>query len=276
MSESHAPVLDLATLDAATGGVPLLALLDVDGTLAPIAPRPEDAAVPAATREALERLARAPDVHVALVTGRAPADGARLVGVPGLWVVGNHGAETVDPDGRCQVAAEVVPWAEPLARAAGALRAAAQAVPGARLEDKRWSLSLHHRLVAPDAVPALEHAAQQVAREAGLRFGRGKAVFELKAPVTVDKGTAALTLVRRLGADAAGASILVIGDDVTDEDTFRRVGAAHPHALTVRVGPAHEATAARYTVPDVAAAGALVARLAERRARDLSASSPPS
>jgi trehalose-phosphatase len=263
---AHAPVLDLATLDAGTRGSPLLALLDIDGTLAPIAPRPEDAKVPTVTRDALTRLARSPDVHVVLVTGRAPADGARLVGVPGLWVIGNHGAESIDPDGVCEVTPEVVGWAEPLARAAGALRAVAAQVPGARLEDKRWSLSFHHRLVAADAIPALERAVEQVARAEGLRFGRGKAVFELKAPVTVDKGTAALALVRRLGADGPGASLLALGDDVTDEDTFRRVGDAFPHALTVRVGAPEEPTAARYTVPDVAAAGSLVAHLAARRA----------
>ncbi len=34
----------------------LVVLLDYDGTLSPIAPRPEDALLPAATREVLHRL----------------------------------------------------------------------------------------------------------------------------------------------------------------------------------------------------------------------------
>jgi trehalose-6-phosphatase len=37
-------------------GSPLAILLDIDGTLAPIAPRPQDAAVPPATRDVLRRL----------------------------------------------------------------------------------------------------------------------------------------------------------------------------------------------------------------------------
>ena len=76
---------------------PLLIALDIDGTIAPIAPTPAQAAVPPRTRETLERLTRLPNVHVAFVTGRAAADGRQLVAVADSWTIGNHGIETVDP-----------------------------------------------------------------------------------------------------------------------------------------------------------------------------------
>ena len=46
-----------------------LLFLDYDGTLAPIAPSPEQATLPSSTRSVLQRLSRNPRVTVALVSG---------------------------------------------------------------------------------------------------------------------------------------------------------------------------------------------------------------
>src|SRR3954467_6681926 len=79
-------------------GRPLLLLLDVDGTLAPIAERPEYAAVPPATQRVLAELVGLPDTPVAIVSGRSARDARRLVGVKGVWVLGNHGIEFARPN----------------------------------------------------------------------------------------------------------------------------------------------------------------------------------
>ena len=67
-------------------------ILDVDGTLAPIVVRPELAQVPPGTRRELERLVGR-YLLVACVSGRTGADAERVVGVPGIRYVGNHGLE---------------------------------------------------------------------------------------------------------------------------------------------------------------------------------------
>ena len=67
-------------------------LLDVDGTLAPIVARPEDARVPDQTREELRRLAGR-YTRVACVSGRPGEVAARIVGVDGIRYVGEHGLE---------------------------------------------------------------------------------------------------------------------------------------------------------------------------------------
>src|SRR5712691_1257881 len=67
-------------------------LLDVDGALAPIVPRPEDARVPPETRAELRRL-RQRYALVACISGRDGADARRIVGVRELTYVGNHGLE---------------------------------------------------------------------------------------------------------------------------------------------------------------------------------------
>src|SRR5688572_20757538 len=81
------------------GGTPLSILLDIDGTLAPIAPRPEQAKVPADTCKALEHLIDIPGAHVAVVTGRSVQDARRMVPLDGLGIIGNHGFEVLGESG---------------------------------------------------------------------------------------------------------------------------------------------------------------------------------
>lgn len=248
-------------LERVAAASPLLALFDIDGTLAPLAPRPQDAAVPEPARRALVRLAKSRGVYVGLVTGRAADDGARIVGLPGLWVIGNHGVETCDPDGTRHIAPAALPFAERLARAVDQLAAPVAATPGAILEDKTWSLSVHWRLAAPERVPALADAVHAVAAREGLRVGEGKMIHELKIDAEVDKGTAALALAGRLGALGPDGLVLFVGDDRTDEDAFRRLRGASAHALTIRVGAAEQETHAAWRVDAPADVHALLDRL---------------
>ena len=258
-----------AALRERLGGAPLLTLLDVDGTLAPIVDHPEHAAVPAATRCVLERLVRRPRTHVAVVSGRAAADAARVVGVPGVWVIGNHGAERVDPEGRAAVDPLVAPFADAVATAGRELGPAVARTPGAELEDKRWTMTLHFRRVAdPAAVDVLRAAARAAAGAHGLELREGKKVLELRPPVRVDKGVASLRLAADLGALAPAASLFYAGDDTTDEDAFRALRDADPRAVTVRVAPGVDAvapmpTAAEFTVPDVGALRGVLALLVD-------------
>ena len=231
-------------------GAPALVLLDVDGTLAPIAPRPEEAHVPAATMAAVTALVAAPATRVALVSGRAASDALRMVPVPGLWAIGNHGFETVDPHGAVSIDPQVTPWLDAIRVAADAVTAVAAQVSGARLEDKRLTLSFHYRLAAPDAEPALREACLAEAARSGLQFFEGKKIFELRPPVRVDKGTAAVALAGRLGALTPAASLLFAGDDVTDEDASRALRIASAGAVTLRVGPVPASgTDAEFSVP---------------------------
>src|SRR4051812_42573044 len=95
MSTSRtAPILRRVDLVARLAEDPAQAaiLLDVDGALAPIVPRPEDARVPPETQTELRRL-QGRYALVGCVSGRAGDDARRIVGVPELVYVGNHGLE---------------------------------------------------------------------------------------------------------------------------------------------------------------------------------------
>ena len=177
-------------------------VLDVDGTLAPIVDRPEDARVPDETRRELERLAGRYAL-VACVSGRAGADAARVVGVDAVEYVGAHGLE-LDP--------EAPAWRERLLRFARAV--------DWPVEDKGVTLSFHYR-TAPDREAArtfLEDVAER-ARSDGIDARFGRMVLELRPPLASDKGTA----VRRLVDSRGLARALYAGDDTTDLDAFRAV-----------------------------------------------------
>lgn len=248
------------------GGSPLLLLLDVDGTLAPIVDRAELAMVPEETRRIVAELAARPDVHLALVSGRAAADARRMVDVDGAWVLGNHGCEVLEPDGATTVDPAVVPYASAVAGAAQRLSRLTAPARGVMVEDKRWTVSVHYRLADPAFVPRLREMVAEVARESGLHVLAGKMIFELRPPVAVDKGTAVIALAERLGALAPGASIFFAGDDRTDEDAFRLLRHGVPEAVTVRVDPDDPSgTAAEFAVQGTDEMRALLKRISEQR-----------
>ena len=178
-------------------------LLDVDGTLAPIVERPEDAAVPAEAREEVDRLASRYAL-VACISGRPAADVRRLVGVDGIEYVGVHGLEG-DPEAerfkqQLETFLERAGWPWAVENKAGV------------------TLSFHYR-EADDASEAERRAAEvaRAAEEAGLNAHHGRKVVEVRPPVTADKGTA----VRRLLDGRPVTRALYAGDDTTDLDAFR-------------------------------------------------------
>lgn len=193
---------------------------DIDGVLAPIADRPELARVPESVRRALGALVGVYRV-VAAVSGRSIDDAARMLGIEGLAVVGDHGGETRDAQGAIR---RVLPADRLVLEEAAASLAADETLLrlGVRVELKRASLALHVR-GTPDEPAALEAAAASAAAVGaglGLVPHRGRAVVDLKLP-GVDKGTAVVGLVQDYGLEAA----LYVGDDRTDVDAMRALRA---------------------------------------------------
>lgn len=241
-------------LESRLAGNPLALFLDIDGTLSPIAPRPEYAIVPGPTQAVLNSLASTPGVHVIVVTGRSADDGRRLVCTDLAWVIGNHGFEIAAPGHTPSARADVAGFEQQVVDATErACRAAERPERhGVIVENKRWTLSVHYRLAHPRIVPELTADVARIAADTGLRMTAGKEVLELRPPVDVDKGTAAVELAEMLGATHDGASLFAAGDDRTDEDMFRALRAHQPRAITVRVGadlPGVE-TGAEFSVSD--------------------------
>lgn len=262
-SGARALPADPRALGGRLGGTPLVVLLDVDGTLAPIAPRPEDAIVPEETIAALRALAARADAHVGLISGRGAVDARRLVGVDGLWAAGNHGFEMLRPDGVLRVHDGVGQWTSALAAVRDRAKALVARAPGALLEDKGATLSIHYRLAEERDAPRLAAEVEALAAASGLRVTHGRKVIEVRPPIAVDKGTAVLALARELGADSPAASVLFAGDDTTDEDAMRALRGWRPEVVTIHVqGEEPRATLAEFVVDGPATLAQWLAALA--------------
>ncbi len=195
-------------------------LTDVDGTLAPIAERPEQAAVPERATELLEVLSGRFGL-VGCISGRQALEARRLVGVEGIAYAGNHGFELL-------MSGETEPQLDPAV--AGRERDAAEFLTGVagddldaaglRREDKGPIQALHWRGAADEQ--AAEARAHEIAVEAGrqgLEPRWGRKVLELRPVGGGGKDAAVAALLA--GRDITAA--VYAGDDRTDLDAFRRL-----------------------------------------------------
>jgi trehalose 6-phosphate phosphatase len=195
-------------------------LTDVDGTLAPIAALPDQAAVPAQATALLEKLGQRYGL-VGCISGRQAEEARRLVGVEGIAYAGNHGLELLLPGDK-------EPRLDPSLQGRG--RDAATFVSGLdgkelsrlglRLEDKGPIQALHWRGAKEERVA--EARAHEIAAEAGrtgLEPRWGRKVLELRPVGGGGKDAAVAALLAIDGVTAA----IYAGDDRTDLDAFRRL-----------------------------------------------------
>lgn len=248
------------------GGAGRVVLLtDFDGTLSPIAGRPEEAELPGDTRKALETLASNLRAGVAVISGRALADIKSNVGISGITYAGNHGMEISGP-----CLEFVYPPAQALRpvirRACSALSEALEGFEGVLVEDKGLTLSVHYRLVREDRVEDLKKVCEQTISgwrsEGKIRTSGGKKVYEIRPDVVWGKEHAIALLLSCWvppGEAAAGLAFF-LGDDLTDEGGFGVVNARD--GVSVFVGEPARETAARFFLNSPAEVREFLGRLA--------------
>jgi trehalose 6-phosphate phosphatase len=202
-------------LDYIVAAQPLALITDFDGTISEIAPTPEQAVVFPRCCRRLARLARDLPL-VSIVSGRQVNDVRRLVGLPGIVYVGDHGLcrwekghTHVEPSARNH-----------LESMRGIIETARQrlTLPGIVFEEKDTGVSIHYR-ATPDPVAAQKEITsllEDLTRGTGIEILEGRRVVELRPTVHVDKGTAVFELLRDRMVDGA----IYAGDDTTDVDAF--------------------------------------------------------
>jgi trehalose 6-phosphate phosphatase len=232
--------------------------LDYDGTLTPIAPRPDLALMAPDMREAVRALARC--CTTAIVSGRALDDVARLVDLPELYYAGNHGFEISGPhhtDIRYEPGKRFLSAVDDVSRR---IEAGIDGIDGAFVENKAYSLSVHYRLAAREQVPEVEHVVDEVlAGFPTLAKRHGKEVFEIRPRIDWDKGKAVLWLLEALQLDGPVVLPIYVGDDVTDEDAF---AALKDRGIGVLVSDVPRPSLADYSLHDVGEVGQFLRMLA--------------
>jgi len=205
-------------------GQTLIVFMDYDGTLIPIAGRPQDAIPGAALLDLLRDLERTPRLVPVIVTGRPIRAIRKLVPLRRTWFVGTHGVDLSYGQGRILK----------LVRSRAAESAIRRLVPRLRacidstftLENKRVSISLHFRLArrakSRDARRAFQILIRPYAEKKILACIRSKGAIEAR-PWRAHKGLAVPAVLWRIGSP--DAFCIALGDDKTDEDLFRAVRA---------------------------------------------------
>lgn len=191
-------------------------LLDVDGTLLDIAPRPDEVRVPERLRQNLQRIWHRLGGALAFVSGRSLADIDRIFYPLRLPAVGGHGAEIRPSVDNSTYRQRAAPLDDRLKRLFSEI---VKLGPGIIFEDKAYSVALHYRLapqLGGEVIKSVAHICEQDGCDA-VEILPGKSVIEIK-PRGFNKGTALRELMTY--PPFAGRRPLFIGDDTTDDAAF--------------------------------------------------------
>lgn len=215
--------------------------LDLDGTLAELAPRPDDVVPHHERTDILRGLVKTTGGRVAVLTGRALAEADRILESAVISVAAVHGlVRRLSPG----TVVSVLPSPK-LGQAKVTLDALAADHPGLLVEDKEASVALHYRL-APEAAPAVRDTTEQLSRALGLVLQEGAMVSELRT-AGPNKGDSLRAFMA--WPPFTGAVPIAIGDDLTDEDAFAAAEALGGYGILVgEPRPTH----ARYRLGSVA------------------------
>jgi trehalose 6-phosphate phosphatase len=195
---------------------PILIGLDLDGTLAPIMPRPDLVRVPAPTLRSIRRAARGRHVMIVILSARPAKDLKRLLPVRGVIRIGQYGLEGPLQPGSLVRAR----MRRRCARVTRALRPRVRAVRGAFLEPKGLTVAVHRRNVKGS--PA-RRALSQAIRLVAAREARAQGFVPMPGAEIVDfvpRGHDKGRTLRALRARLRPAAVFYFGDSDGDEPAF--------------------------------------------------------
>jgi len=242
-------------------GRSLLLMTDYDGTLTPHVPNPAEAQLAQPVQRHLGVLARAPQVRLAIVSGRDLGDVTARVGVAGAVYAGCHGLQ-VDGPGIAFSHPEAVAQQRTVQALGAALAQRVARIDGVRVELKRLGITVHYRDVSDEARRLVGVELEQALEREGGRFKifHGTKALEILPQVAWSKGHC-VRQIRHWALQTLSKPMLSVymGDDWTDELAFE---ALLGQAITVRVGSPDIVSRATYRLDDVDAVHTLLERLA--------------
>jgi trehalose 6-phosphate synthase/phosphatase len=207
-----------------------LIFLDYDGTLVPFHTDPLKALPDAALIELLKSIYSDPANKLVIISGRKKETLEIWMGHMPIDIIAEHGAWLKEGEKEWIIANDLSKdWKNefyPL------LKQFESRTPGSFIEEKDYSLAWHYRkadkglgeLRAKEIVGNLKYAAANL----GLQIMEGNKVIEIKS-ANINKGNAAKEWLK----DYPASFVMAIGDDYTDEDTFK---AMPEDATTIKVG----------------------------------------
>jgi trehalose-phosphatase len=240
-------------------GRKLLLLLDYDGTLVEIAPRPELATPTPKLLRLLARLINRLDYVVVVVSGRPLQNLLKLLPVSGLNYLGSHGGEGLIA-GRPLHLINGEPAFQEISEWKNQLTGLLEHFTGWWIEDKPQGFVLHYRQASPGQedrlLKIIETWKARVVESGSYQVLPGKKVMEVLL-YGINKGAAIQKIL--LSSDFIGYFPLYIGDDTTDESVFAVI---QEQGLSFKVGDEEQPTKATYFLKNPAQVQNFLALLA--------------
>ncbi len=211
---------------------------DFDGTLSPVVPVRSEARMHPESRVLLRDLSRAPGILVAVLSSRSLPDLESRVPLGRVYLGGGSGLEWRLPGGhRLQPGGKEAEKADAARRILRPALEEISSVPGADIEDKRWSIAVHHRRVSPGSRGTLDRLLDGIRRREEVRVFNGPSVAEILLLPGWDKSRGLEALCRFLRLDPSGGRIVYAGDDENDGIAMRWVLSRKGTALAVGIRP---------------------------------------
>ena len=234
-----------------------LLLLDYDGTLVPFSPRPAEAMPGVKLLRLLRGLAGNPRNEVVLISGRDKDTLEKWFGNLRVSLVAEHGVWIKEKGGMWQTIETLTnEWKKEIR---SILESWVDRTPGAFIEEKEFSLVWHYRKANPELgelrARELINNVSNITANLNLQVLAGSKVVEVKN-AGIDKGRMALRYLSREKWDF----VMAVGDDWTDEDTFKVLP---PTAWSIKVG--FGASAARFSLGSPDKVTSLLAKMAVQR-----------
>jgi trehalose-phosphatase len=199
-------------------------IFDFDGTLSPIVEDRHAARIHPLSRELLKGLARIPNQFVVVLSSREIEDLAKRVPLPRVILGGASGLEWRLPGGhRIRPGDPFEARREKVRGSLDPLLTRLSHIPGVDVEDKGWSVAIHHRHVLPGALPLLAPLLKELEGTPDTRVFRGPSVAEVQLLRNVNKSFGVRTICRIIGFDPSKDRILYAGDDENDAVAMRWV-----------------------------------------------------
>ncbi len=195
---------------------------DIDGTLSPIAPTPDEARIYPGVLSLLEQAKE--HAQIVILTGRSIDDGAAMLKLDGLTYIGTHGLEWSDGLPwlhAVEIMPEALAYVEPGKYLLDLVEQHLVELPGVIVQRKRIGGTIHYRL-APDPVTTRERILallEKPAQQVQMKLSEGKLAVEIRVPLPVHKGWAVRTFLERHNLE----SIVFAGDDRTDLDAVQEI-----------------------------------------------------
>lgn len=197
-------------------------ITDVDGTISPTAPTPQQARISPLCRHYLSILCNQLAL-VAALSGRPAEELKDMIGIDGMVYIGNHGLERWI-DGHSEFLKDAQDYPRVIKAVIEELTPLLS-IQGLIIENKGVTATIHYRL-CPDTELAKRESLAAIENSPHAKslhiMQESKYAINLLPPVKVDKGTAVLNLIQEYKLQGGA----YLGDDITDIYAFRAMRTA--------------------------------------------------